>query len=528
MASAETPASTLTRLTHPRQILLARLVWGLGIGLVLALFVYSLLVYPSEFQKGCLCDALVRIDLDATGYRLVPRSAGSAVGLIQPGDVLLAMDETPITPAIPRQLVLQLFDSGSINSTSTLTIRTGDDAPREVHLTRSRPAYWVMSGALSFGWSPDVATVYVLVLEIATMLGFLIVAGLIAWRSSTDWMALFAAWAMVATGFAGGQLLTGLRIYSLTPPPVFDAIWYFKGAIYTLMYLFVLVFPEGKFRPRWTLLLVVGFAVWQVFLRLNAAATNRIILDLAILAFIVAFMGASVYRYRRYFTLVQRQQTKWALYGLAVSMLATQLIASITTVLALNASLDTAVRFFFIAYPLSRLALLVIPLTFAFAALRYRLYDINIVINRSLVYGVVTVLMAGVFLGGSFILRQLLGDEQSALAFAVSVLGAGLLFNPARQRAQHLIDRYFYGFRFDLNQLERVQHPPTLAMRSSRAAGLMTGRTLGRYQVLEMLGRGGMGEVYYGEAPGEQVAIKILHTDLVQESEYLKRFEREA
>jgi hypothetical protein len=99
-------------------------------------------------------------------------------------------------------------------------------------------------------------------------------------------------------------------------------------------------------------------------------------------------------------------------------------------------------------------ALLVVPVFTYIAILRYRLYDIDIVINRALVYGCLTALLAAVYFGGvtatQAIFRALTGqEEQPQLAIVVSTLVIAALFNPLRRRIQSFIDRRFYRRKYD-------------------------------------------------------------------------------
>jgi hypothetical protein len=98
------------------------------------------------------------------------------------------------------------------------------------------------------------------------------------------------------------------------------------------------------------------------------------------------------------------------------------------------------------------LAFLCLPLSLGVAVLRYRLYDIDIIINRTLVYGPLTATLLAVYFGGvatvQVVLRALTGQE-SQLAVVVSTLVIAALFNPLRRRVQNFIDRRFYRRKYD-------------------------------------------------------------------------------
>jgi hypothetical protein len=93
-----------------------------------------------------------------------------------------------------------------------------------------------------------------------------------------------------------------------------------------------------------------------------------------------------------------------------------------------------------------------VPIAVGFAVLRYRLYEIDILINRALVYGSLTVLLASAYVGGvvglQAILRALSGQE-STLAVVASTLAIAALFNPLRRRVQAFVDRRFYRKKYD-------------------------------------------------------------------------------
>ena len=142
-------------------------------------------------------------------------------------------------------------------------------------------------------------------------------------------------------------------------------------------------------------------------------------------------LGSMVVRFRRSVG-VERQQLKWVV---AAS-------ASLPVAFAAAAFVGD------FAWPLMLIALLVVAGAVAVAMLRYRLYDIDLVINRALVYAVLTATLGSAYVGGVLLL-QLARSADSSLAVAGSTLAVAALFRPARAKIQNLVDRRFYRRKYD-------------------------------------------------------------------------------
>ena len=278
---------------------------------------------------------------------------------------------------------------------------------------------------------------------------------LIFWRRSEDWLALLAALFLVLFNTTTlGNTFNALVFAS----PVFTfplALVSFLGEV--AFGLFFLLFPGGRLVPRWmwpalALLLlqtcVVNFpspsfpynATWPGWLALLPAG-----------GFFGAIIFSQIYRYRRMSTPLQRQQTKWMIFGVtvAVTVVIGILAVSLFTPTYVPTNAWGAVTVF-----LWPLALLLIPLSIGFSILRYRLYDIDVLINRTLVYGTLTVLLvliyAGLVIGLGALLRLLPGQlGQSPVVIVVSTLAIAALFQPLRHRLQAVIDRRFYRRKYD-------------------------------------------------------------------------------
>jgi len=140
----------------------------------------------------------------------------------------------------------------------------------------------------------------------------------------------------------------------------------------------------------------------------------------------------------------ERQQLKWVVYS--VALLAFALPSTILLIIILQ-SLENVRVFFAVLFPL-------IPISVGIAILRYRLYDIDLLINRTLVYGSLTAMLALVYFGGvtatQAIFRALTGqEEQPQIIIVASTLVIAALFNPLRRRIQSFIDRRFYRRKYD-------------------------------------------------------------------------------
>jgi hypothetical protein len=152
--------------------------------------------------------------------------------------------------------------------------------------------------------------------------------------------------------------------------------------------------------------------------------------------FVLAAAASLVARFRRAAG-VERQQLKWFTYAAAIQAL-------LTAAAAVSPTLDDRIPDI-----VGNLGYAAVPLAIGVAILRYRLYDIDRIINRTVVYGLVTVILALGYGAGVLVLGQLLGRDRPSLAVAGATLGVAALFQPARRRVQQAVDRRFNRRRYD-------------------------------------------------------------------------------
>jgi hypothetical protein len=308
------------------------------------------------------------------------------------------------------------------------------------------------------------------VLTLAIVLTFSVVGAIVASRhprNTIGWIfctvGLEAGLGSLAGGYAEFWLASGWGSQRLGATAAWFATWAWIYQTVAMTFL-LLLFPDGRLpSPRWRPVawlsglgiggFVLGSALEAGPLGDFPQVVNPYGIDSPIVrvvgvasAFVVVgSMVASaislIVRARRAGR-VERQQIKWLAYGGAV-VVGTTLLASLISIWSVTVSIAVI-----------NLALLALPVFTGIAILRYRLYEIDLLINRTLVYGVLTGTLALLYFGGvaatQAIFRTITGHEQQPqLAVVVSTLVIAALFNPLRRRIQGFIDRRFYRSRYD-------------------------------------------------------------------------------
>jgi len=291
---------------------------------------------------------------------------------------------------------------------------------------------------------------YMVAFTLASVVVCLGVSTMIVWRRSDDRMALLVALMLVTLGPIS---VTGTVLAIPSPWQVPNACLFFLAL--ALLVLVGLLFPSGQFVPRWTrwtLVVILAVLVPFTFFPNAPFSLNTQALSLYILTSLGEFAILAVvqlYRYRRVSSPMQRQQTKWVAYSIAVLCI---VIVVGYGLLIFPALAEPSSLYPLALYGVGAFLLLLIPLSFGFAMLRYRLWDIDVLINRTLVYGALTVILTGVYVGLVIGLQALLRgiiSQDNSVAIVISTLAIYFLFQPLRRRIQRIIDRRFYRSKYD-------------------------------------------------------------------------------
>lgn len=265
-----------------------------------------------------------------------------------------------------------------------------------------------------------------------------------------------------------------------------------------------ILFPDGRFTPHWTryiLLAAVFYIVLWLFVP-GLAPVNT--LDFRVMPgptslvaqfiFFLMIAAIQIYRYRYVSTPVQRLQTRWVVLGLVVMVSTVSAVALIGIFWEpLRTSPKIFALYLILEIPIVLFSLLLFPITVAIAIMRYHLWDIDALIRRTLVYSLLTGLLAVVYFSGVALLQGILtADRQqptagssppSQVVIVITTLAIAALANPLRRRLQETIDRRFYRQKYDA---EKALAEFAAAARSeadiAQLAGRLTGTVLDTMQ----------------------------------------------
>jgi hypothetical protein len=312
-----------------------------------------------------------------------------------------------------------------------------------------------------------------------TFAAFGVVGFVVAWRrpgNPLGWCLLGLAVAGALSEDGSFYAIAAYRVRPGTLPLGWVAMLAQPGwaIAIVLIGLTVLIFPDGTLpspRLRWVLWLYLAMGlVWMgsaYVITLNAIARHDIRVDsggnllaldngaasptwwtvlqnvllVALALSLLLSLAGQVVSYRRS-SGERRQQLKWLLGGFAVGLADA----------ALGIALGKATGFWGVVGHVAIVAVyLAVPVSMGVAILKYRLYDIDRVLSRTLAYAIVTGLLVGVYAGLVLLAQQVLRFS-SPVAVAASTLAAAALFNPVRRRVQHAVDRRFNRARYDADR----------------------------------------------------------------------------
>jgi signal transduction histidine kinase len=365
-------------------------------------------------------------------------------------------------------------------------------------------------------------TLAIVIISILTALLSLVLAWVLHRKKPGDRIAVYLSFFLLyyGVGFVGpiemlGPVWPELSAYGF---PIIASLF---GPLFIAL---IVLFPNGRFVPSWARWLVIlsipiiplGYAFETSIESVLASPLAWLGifwgLGVAVLALFVLF-----YRYRVVSSQVERQQTKWVVYGLLLMFLSMVISTVPYAQMKLLPPGSSPPVWLSIATLIWSLSLTFLPVSLTIAVLRYRLYDIDVLINRTLVYGTLTASTMAIYVFIVGYLGNLLqAQDKSFIAFITTGLVA-IVFQPMRRRLQRIINRMMYGDRDDpfivisklSKHLEAAIHPetilPNLVETVAQALKLP-------YVAIEVSGsESGMVIAEYGEFQEELERFPLIH-----------------
>ena len=293
-----------------------------------------------------------------------------------------------------------------------------------------------------------------------TFLVYLALAGLILWRQGSSKLGLTVSLALIVipfTMFAASRDFGALNPILIWPGIAASIL----GTAIMLVFLYLV--PNGRFSPRWAYISLILTLLFDILLTLEvnglvSFSAPVFSLVTTILVALILFGGSlQVYRYVRDSNAVERQQTKWIIFAIVIFVSAIMawvlVFGGALTIPAgrprLLANLGGTIFTDFLALPL-------LPVAITIAILRYKLWGIDVIIRRTLVYLLLSGLLALVYFGLVILLQSLFdffSSQQSPVVIVISTFVIAALFAPLRRRVQAFIDRRFFREKYDAQQV---------------------------------------------------------------------------
>jgi hypothetical protein len=355
---------------------------------------------------------------------------------------------------IPVRYHSLLTSVGEINITSIFGVPPFMEAATTARLDLEE-----MQALQSLGLSIEFYAGYMVVFDIALVLIGSAIGFLIFWRRNQDWVALWFSFIIVLLGTNGTSMVVpSLAFKWVGWIPIIT--WFgVLGMISNVHILFIS--PDGRFVPGWSKILaagctgiLIGSGIFgSMFFQLESMVAFAVFFTTTPIWFAVILAGifSQVYRYVRVSDSAQRQQTKWVTAGLAAVAVGFGFNVIFLGLTNFYPGLPRVVLNL-VRAPLVNLWMVFLPICLAIAIFRYRLWDIDVIIRRTLQYSLLTGLLALVYFSGVSLLQALfsaVSGQQSPAAVVLSTLAIAALFNPLRRRVQDFIDRRFYRQKYN-------------------------------------------------------------------------------
>jgi hypothetical protein len=301
---------------------------------------------------------------------------------------------------------------------------------------------------LGLGLSMGDYAVYTVFLAIVLALGYWLIGGTLFWKRSDNLLVLFASMMLVTFGARQADTLNWLaEAYPVWDLPVALVDFVGDAAFFVLF----CMFPDGRFVPRWTRWAAAAWiAYWLLGTffpdsPLSPSSWPPLIAISLLLGLLGSLVLAQICRYRRHSDQTARQQTKWVVFGFTAALAGFFAVVLLGWIFALTRPGIPELFYKSVGNAVITLCALLIPLSIGFAVQRHRLWDIDLIINRTIVYGSLSAVLTAIFALTDMLLQSLFffitGVEQSRIATIASVIVIAVAFQPLRHRIEWGVNR---------------------------------------------------------------------------------------
>lgn len=330
----------------------------------------------------------------------------------------------------------------------------------------AHPDAAVRAQLASYGVSIGFYSGYLIGLQVFVTVCFVAVGVAVAALTRAAPRALFVAVTLITFGAA----LPGTTYAVIIDRPISDVSYsLLQGLGWFFLLLFAYLFPNGRFTPPWTRFLLPVWAAWVGVFFVGAPAafgSHPALVGLTFLIWVAWFVTGAYAQYHRYLYasgIAERYQTKWVALGFFLAIMGA-LVAVLPHIGALTFRRPELVdaRYQLIATAVISLCGLLIPVTIGAAILRRRLFDIDVIVNRVLVYGALSATLGGIYslcvialvgVGAAVTGRFSPSATNQPLTFTVATMVVAALARPLRRRVQSDINRRFYQRRYNLQRI---------------------------------------------------------------------------
>lgn len=307
-----------------------------------------------------------------------------------------------------------------------------------------------------------------LAIEAAVMLLYVLNAALLFWKRSHDWVALLTAAALPSFALH----ITPTMFTWMEQGPAETLVGsIFKCLGLGLAFLFLFLFPNGNYAPHWMRLFFIGWIFWAVIWLASPRSVfgfrDPYTIDIPGFFLLTAWwmvgILSQIYRYTRVSSALERQQTKIITFGATLTFIGYALYVPARYAVRFTENPVTAGIVFKMVAPYIYLTMIAtIPILITLSILRYRLWDIDLIIRRTLVYSLLSGLLTLLYFGGVALTQLLVTidfwplapsrGQPSTFIIVLTTLLMAALFNPLRRKIQSFIDQRFYRRKYNAEQ----------------------------------------------------------------------------